>query len=77
MRSLPELVKTSDGSNTLYLREIDEHFHSAHGAIQESNHVFIEAGLRTCKKRSLIIFEVGFGTGLNAYLTVLETIKKR
>ncbi len=74
--NLPELVKTSDGSDTLYLSEIDEHFHSTHGAIQESNHVFIVAGMRTCKKQSLTIFEVGFGTGLNAYLTILEAITK-
>ena len=76
MMNLPELIKTSDGSDTLYKKEIDEHYHSTHGAIQESYHVFIEAGLRTCNKPSLTIFEVGFGTGLNAYLTTLETITK-
>ena len=74
--NLPELVKTSDGSDTLYLKDIDEHYHSTHGAIQESNHVFIEAGLLTWNKSSLTIFEVGFGTGLNAYLSILESIKK-
>ena len=77
MINLPELVKTTDGSDTLYFKEIDEHFHSTHGAIQESNHVFIEAGLSTCNKPSLTIFEVGFGTGLNAYITLLESIKKK
>lgn len=71
----PELVKTDDGSDTLFARELGEHYHSTFGAIQESTHVFIEAGLRTCEQQALTLFEVGFGTGLNAYLTLLETQK--
>ena len=71
----PEIVKTDDGSDTLFAKELGEHYHSTFGAIQESVHIFINAGLRKCDKPSLIIFEVGFGTGLNAYLTVLEAIK--
>jgi len=71
----PELVKTDDGSNTLFVREIGEHYHSTFGAVQESMHVFIEAGLRKCDQPSLNLLEVGFGTGLNAYLTVLEAHK--
>ena len=71
----PELVKTDDGSDTLFVRELGEHYHSTFGAVQESMHIFIEAGLRKCNQPLINIFEVGFGTGLNAYLTVLESIK--
>jgi len=73
--TLPELIKTDDGSDTLFVRELGEHYHSTFGAIQESMHVFIQAGFRTCQQSSLTIFEVGFGTGLNTYLTLLETLK--
>lgn len=69
---LPKLVKTSDGSDTLYHSGLGEHYHSIHGAVQEAVHIFIAAGLRTCDKTTLTIFEVGLGTGLNAYLTILE-----
>ena len=61
---------TEDGSHTLYLPDMDEHFHSIHGAVQESMHVFIENGLKKTNKNELVIFEVGFGTGLNAWLTL-------
>ena len=67
MRRIIEV--TEDGSHTLFLPEMDEHFHSIHGAIQESNHVFIENGLKKCSKQSINILEVGFGTGLNVFLT--------
>ena len=73
--NIPELVKTADGSDTLFAREIDEHYHSTFGAVQESKHIFIEAGLRKCELTSINLYEVGFGTGLNAYLTLLESIK--
>jgi tRNA U34 5-methylaminomethyl-2-thiouridine-forming methyltransferase MnmC len=66
----PELKISEDGSSTLYRADLDEHYHSFHGAIQESMHVFIEAGLRKVNpKSSLNILEIGFGTGLNALLT--------
>lgn len=71
----PKLVKTDDGSDTLFVRELGEHYHSIHGAVQESIHIFINAGLHQCDQSNLNIFEVGFGTGLNAYLTLLESIK--
>ena len=71
----PRFIKTADGSDTLYLKSIDEHYHSTFGAIQESMHVFIDAGLRSCKASHLNIFEAGFGTGLNAWLTFLEAKK--
>lgn len=67
-----ELVLTSDGSHTLFVPEIDECYHSSHGAIQESRHIFIEAALNHSEKLALSVLEVGFGTGLNAFLTLLE-----
>jgi tRNA U34 5-methylaminomethyl-2-thiouridine-forming methyltransferase MnmC len=63
---------TEDGSHTLFVPELDEHYHSTHGAIQESMHVFIDAGLRHCVKSEIKVLEIGFGTGLNAFLTLLE-----
>lgn len=75
--TIPELVKTDDGSDTLFVRELGEHYHSTFGAVQESMHVFIEAGLRTCNKEVINLFEVGFGTGLNAYLTVIEALRTK
>lgn len=70
-----ELQLTADGSHTLFIPEIDEHYHSVNGAVQESRHVFIEAGLHHLKKEGEItVFEIGFGTGLNAFLTLLETV---
>lgn len=61
---------TEDGSHTLFVAELNEHYHSTHGAIQESMHVFIDAGLRECKKKEIRVLEIGFGTGLNAFLTM-------
>lgn len=67
-----ELLITSDGSHTLFVPEIDECYHSTHGAIQESRHIFIEAGLKQCQKSKISVLEIGFGTGLNAFLTLIE-----
>lgn len=66
---------TQDGSHTLYVPELEEHYHSTHGAIQESMHVFIDAGLRHSHREYIQILEVGFGTGLNAMLTLREAEK--
>ncbi len=67
------IIKTSDGSDSLLNVELNETYHSVHGAIQESEHVFINAGLRyLLEKRNLPrfnILEIGLGTGLNAVLT--------
>lgn len=65
---------TKDGSSTLYSTRFDEHYHSLHGAIQESEHVFIQMGLRPLllEKEHLSILEIGLGTGLNALLTLLR-----
>jgi tRNA U34 5-methylaminomethyl-2-thiouridine-forming methyltransferase MnmC len=74
---MPELVKTVDGSDTLFVRELGEHYHSTFGAVQESMHIFINSGLRQCDQPVLNLLEVGFGTGLNAYLTALETFRTK
>src|SRR3954468_8896445 len=79
-----KLIITEDGSHSLFVEELNEHYHSIHGAIRESKHVFIEAGLKHVSKmkclpesktRQINILEVGFGTGLNTFLTVLESQK--
>ena len=67
-----ELRETADGSMTIYLPEMDEHYHSYHGALQEAKHVFIENGIqRFPKKDTITVFELGLGTGLNALLTAI------
>lgn len=65
---------TGDGSFTLYNCELDEHYHSIHGAYTESMHVFIRSGLHVVwdRLKEVKVLEVGFGTGLNAWLTALE-----
>jgi len=72
------LRKTSDGSDTFYLPEHDEHFHSVHGAWAESNHIYIEQGLLAYaaiapSREPIRVLEYGFGTGLNALLTWSRT----
>lgn len=62
-------IVTEDGSQTIYLPEMDEHYHSTHGAINESLHIYIEQGLFQTKQKEISILEIGFGTGLNAFLT--------
>jgi tRNA U34 5-methylaminomethyl-2-thiouridine-forming methyltransferase MnmC len=67
-----KIVESEDGSHTLFHTGLNETYHSMHGAVQESEHVFIQAGLErkmAAPKNSIHIFEVGFGTGLNAWLT--------
>jgi tRNA U34 5-methylaminomethyl-2-thiouridine-forming methyltransferase MnmC len=72
-----KLLTTEDGSHTLYVPDIDESYHSSHGAMQESEYIFIKAGLDQCPKKNISVLEVGFGTGLNAFLTLLEAEKKK
>jgi tRNA U34 5-methylaminomethyl-2-thiouridine-forming methyltransferase MnmC len=67
-----KIVRTADGSKTIQLTDWNEQYHSLHGAVQEAYHVFIEAGLRQFSGRELSILEVGFGTGLNALITLVE-----
>jgi len=70
---------TADGSNTLFVPELNEHYHSTHGALQESELVFIGNGLHHIPEciKEINLLEVGFGTGLNALLSVLESKKQR
>lgn len=74
-----ELIITADGSHTVHIPERQVTFHSMHGAMQESMHVFVEAGFHYLmrQKKSLKIFEMGFGTGLNALLTLMEAGKNK
>jgi tRNA U34 5-methylaminomethyl-2-thiouridine-forming methyltransferase MnmC len=69
-----EITETQDGSHTLYLESIDEHYHSTFGAVQESQHVFIQAGFDLCPAKDIQVLEVGFGTGLNSYLTLISSL---
>ena len=72
-----EIIITDDGSTTIRIPDWDENYHSTHGAIQEAKHVFIKNGLDLFKNQdSISILEIGFGTGLNAFITFLETINK-
>jgi len=68
---------TEDGSHTLYVKELNEHYHSIHGAIAESQHIFIDAAFRACDKQELRVLEIGFGTGLNGLLTIFESLKEK
>jgi len=71
-----EIIITQDGSHSIKVSEMNITYHSIHGAIQESKHVFIKAGLKSLiltEGTGLNIFEMGFGTGLNALLTIIET----
>ena len=72
---LQQLFVTDDGSHSVRIPELNVTYHSKHGAIQESVHVFIESGLKQFNKRNISILEVGFGTGLNALLTLIEADK--
>ena len=68
------IIITEDGSSSLYVPSLNEAYHSIHGAIQESEHIFIAAGLNAeifSSMKNIKIFEVGFGTGLNALLTII------
>jgi tRNA U34 5-methylaminomethyl-2-thiouridine-forming methyltransferase MnmC len=67
-----EIIRTEDGSTTIHIKEWDECYHSKHGAIQEAKHVFIKNGLALFPNQSISILEIGFGTGLNAFITYLE-----
>jgi len=67
-----ELERTADGSYTLYVPELDEHYHSVKGALTESQHIFIEMGLKHSSVPEPRILEIRLGTGLNAFLTLIS-----
>jgi len=71
------LIITSDGSHTLYVPGMDEHYHSHFGALTESLHIFINTGLASLGPGPVTILEVGFGTGLNALLTAIHAEKTK
>jgi tRNA U34 5-methylaminomethyl-2-thiouridine-forming methyltransferase MnmC len=70
-----EIIQTQDGSTTIHLTDLNESYHSKHGAIQEAYHVFIKHGLSLFQGKSVSILEIGFGTGLNTFITYLEGLK--
>jgi tRNA U34 5-methylaminomethyl-2-thiouridine-forming methyltransferase MnmC len=78
-----EIIQTADGSTTIHLPDWNEQYHSKHGAIQEAYHVFIKHGLHHYyhseqseeSQKDITILEIGFGTGLNAFITLLEAQK--
>jgi tRNA U34 5-methylaminomethyl-2-thiouridine-forming methyltransferase MnmC len=71
-----EVISTADGSKTIYLPELNEYYHSSHGALQEAQHVFIRHGLGLLTSDYITVFELGFGTGLNALLSYFSTEKR-
>ena len=70
-----EIRTTQDGSKTLYIKDLNENYHSHHGALQEANHVFIKNGLNLVNYYEINILELGFGTGLNALVTINDFLK--
>lgn len=70
-----EIITTADGSKTIQIKDWNEQYHSKHGAIQEAYHVFIKHGLTLFENQKLAILEIGFGTGLNALITLMEAPK--
>lgn len=72
-----KIITTADGSKTIQIEDWNEQYHSVHGAIQEAMHVFILHGLFCFldKQKPISILEIGFGTGLNAFITLLESEK--
>lgn len=76
-----EIVTTGDGSKTIYNSEVGENYHSKHGALQESRHVFLNSGLiyflNITQRKEVSILEVGFGTGLNFLLSAYHCAENK
>ena len=74
-----KIIITEDGSTTIHIPEWNEQYHSIHGAIQEAQHVYIKNGLHHFiaenNSKNISILEIGFGTGLNAFMSLLEAEK--
>ena len=73
IRRLNQIIYTEDGSHTIFVQELNEHYHSVYGAVQESTIIFINNGYEVCKANPVSILEIGFGTGLNALLTAIKS----
>jgi len=71
---MAKLIITADGSHTIFVPEMNEHYHSIHGAIQESQFIFIDNGFEASAANPVRILEIGFGTGLNVFLTALKSL---
>ncbi|ARV09043.1 SAM-dependent methyltransferase [Winogradskyella sp. PC-19] len=75
-----KIITTADGSKTIQIEEWNEQYHSVHGAINEANHVYLKHGLlffnSELNEKNISILEMGFGTGLNAFLTLIEAEKR-
>ncbi len=73
------IEETADGSPTLYREDIDEHYHSVKGALAESRHVYLDLGWRKAAENSspVRVFEVGFGSGLNAAITAAAAVESK
>jgi len=71
-----EIRISEDGSHTIYVPDLNEHYHSINGAVTESQHIFIDAAFRFCQKQEVRILEIGFGTGLNTMLTFIEASRQ-
>ncbi len=72
-----QIVTTTDGSHTIYVPELKEHYHSMHGAFQESEFIFMKNGYDTCNADPVNILEIGFGTGLNVLLTAHRSLAEK
>lgn len=72
-----KIIQTADGSSSLLVEDWGETYHSRHGAIQEAQHVFVQNGLSLFQEQSVAVLEIGFGTGLNAFITFLEAEKRQ
>lgn len=72
-----KLILTKDGSHTIFIPGMNEHYHSVHGAVSESLHVYIHAGFCQHSAKSVNILEVGFGTGLNVLLTLKQAMEEK
>ncbi|MDN3693528.1 tRNA (5-methylaminomethyl-2-thiouridine)(34)-methyltransferase MnmD [Chryseobacterium tructae] len=70
-----EIKTTKDGSKTLFIKDLNENYHSHNGALQEAEHVFIKNGLNLINDCEINILELGFGTGLNVLVTINEYLK--
>lgn len=71
-----EIIETEDGSKTIHIPELNESYHSIHGAVQEAKHVFLKSGWDQLSTSEYKILEIGFGTGLNAILTLIKGSKE-